>query len=120
MFEIKGRRIRLTRGDTAELIVAATGTAFTAEDRAVFTLKREARNREVLVRLPVVPDADGRCVFALQSADTGSLEPGTYWWDVRFVLGAKLDEAGDVTDGTAVVTPFAPQPFEVLEAVGDV
>ena len=38
MFEIKGRRIRLTRGDTAELIVAATGAAFTAEDRAVFTL----------------------------------------------------------------------------------
>ena len=36
MFEIKGRRIRLTRGDTAELIVAATGAAFTAEDRAVF------------------------------------------------------------------------------------
>ena len=120
MFEIKGRRIRLTRGDTAEILIRAEGVTFEPEDRAIFTLKREARAREALVRLTAAPDADGRCAFALQSGDTGALEPGAYWWDVRFVLGAKLDGAGDVTDGTAVITPFPPQPFELLEAVGDV
>ena len=42
MFEIKGRRIRLTRGDTAEILIRAEGVTFEPEDRAIFTVKEEA------------------------------------------------------------------------------
>lgn len=120
MFEVKGKRIRISRGDTGQVVIAAKGAAFTEADRAVVSVKREADDRAVLIEKVLTVSPDGTCVFRLDNADTQDMEPGAYAWDVRFVIGAALDETGRVMDGEAVLTPFAPQTFEILEAVGDV
>lgn len=119
MFEVKGRRIRLSRGDTGQVVIAAKGVEFTTADRAVVSVKREADDRAAIIEKTLEISADGTCVWPITNEDTQDLEPGAYTWDVRFVLGAILD--GDrVVDGAAVLTPFVPQPFELLEVVGDV
>lgn len=120
MFEIRGKRIRISRGDTGQVVIAAKGATFTEADRAIVSVKREAEDREALIEKVLTVSPDGTCVFRLENADTQDMEPGAYVWDVRFVLGATLDEAGRVTDGEDVLTPFAPQTFDVMEAVGDV
>lgn len=120
MFEIKGRRIRLTRGDTAEILIRAEGVTFEPEDRAIFTVKEEADERRPKVEKMVTPAEDGLCTILLESGDTADMRPGAYVWDIRFALGCTLDEAGEIQDAVSVITPFAPQTFEVLEAVGEV
>lgn len=120
MFEVKGRRVRISRGDTGQVVIAARGVEFGAADRAVVTVKPAEGVRGALIERTLSVSADGTCVWVLTNEDTQDLEPDSYSWDVRFVLGAELDEDGRVIDGAAVLTPFAPQPFEVLEVVGDV
>ncbi len=120
MFEIKGRRIRLTRGDTAEILIRAEGVTFEPEDRAIFTVKEEADERRPKVEKVVTPAQDGLCTILLESEDTADMRPGAYVWDIRFALGCTLDGEGQIQNAASVITPFAPQPFEVLEAVGDV
>ena len=120
MFEIKGRRIRLTRGDTAQIVIEADGLAFTDADRAVLAVKREADDRPALLEKTATPDENGVCVFRLENEDSEDIEPGAYTWDVRFVIGAVLDTDGRVTGGRQVITPFEPSEFTILGAVADV
>lgn len=120
MFEVKGKHIRMSAGDTGQLIVQTSGAALTDADRAVLCVKQEAGAAGVLVEKTVVPTEEGLCIFAFENEDTENLDAGLYMWDVRFVFSAVLDADGRVTGGEQVITPFAPQIFEIVGVVGDV
>ena len=117
MFEIRGRRIRVSRGDTGTLVASARGVTLGEADRVLLTVRGE--DGAAVIEKVETPDAEGTARFHFVNADTEELEPGGYLWDLRYALGATMTD-GRVTDGERVVTPFAPSGFEVMEVVGDV
>lgn len=106
MLEVKGTAVRISRGDTARIVIEldtppADGT------KALVTMKRKpGMEQDVLWEKTV--DADGSSVTVnIESSDTNH-RPGVYWWDVR------------LKNGELVQTLFEPAPFEVIEVVGSV
>lgn len=116
MFEVSGRMIRISRGDTG-MISFETDLELTENDRAVFTVKRRSGG---MVMQKVIALEDGKILLPFVSSDTEKLRPDTYEWDIRFVIDAVEDEDGEVTDGREVLTPFAPGTMMIVRTVGDV
>lgn len=117
MFEVNGRMIRISRGDTGLIAFETDGASLTEKDRAVFTVKR--RNGGMVMQKVIAPE-DGKILLPFISSDTEKLRPDTYEWDIRLVIEAIEDEAGRVTDGREVLTPFPPGEFTIVRTVGDV
>ena len=117
MFELSGTRIRLTQGDTGILtILPGEGDhVFTDADRVVFTVRKQSG--AIVTEMLLTPEADGRVQIPFTNSFTDGLEPGSYKWDVRYVLGAVL-ENGKVVDGAEVITPMLPGTLTIVEAVG--
>ncbi len=118
MFHAHGTTIFITKGDTGLLTLMAEGHAFTSEDRAVFTVRRPGG--ATLMQVVATPEADGRVQIGFDHETTEKWRPGCYGWDVRYALGARMDEQGRVTGGREIITPMRPGELHVLEAVGTV
>lgn len=117
MFEAKGNRIRISRGDTGVLTFAATGTELTENDRAVFTIRR--RNGGVVMEKIAVPQ-ENRVQIPLTNEETQEMREGDYQWDIRYALDAVLDGDGRVTDGREVITPMLPGVLTIEKVVGTI
>lgn len=117
MFEVNGRMIRISRGDTGMIAFETEGIVLTDADRAVFTVKRRSGG---MVMQKVIAPEEGRIRLPFVSSDTEKLRPDSYEWDIRFVIDAVEDEDGAVTDGREVLTPFAPGEFVIMRTVGSV
>ena len=117
MFELSGTRIRLTQGDTGILtILPGEGDhVFTDSDRVVFTVRKQSG--AIVTEMLLTPEAGGTVQIPFTNGLTDGLEPGSYKWDVRYVLGAVL-ENGRVVDGAEVITPMLPGTLTIVEAVG--
>lgn len=116
MFAVSGRSIVISRGDTGILPFVFSGIELTDADRAVFTVKR--KNGGVLCQKIIAP-TDGKIYVPFTNDETDDWKPDVYEWDIRIVLGAKMD-GGKVTDGREVITPWEPSRFEVVRTVGQV
>lgn len=117
MFEVNGQLIRVSRGDTGLITFAVAGISLRENDRAVFTVKR--RSGGVAIRKVIEPEG-GNILVPFVSGDTERLRPGTYEWDIRYVIDAVEDSEGRVTDGREILTPFPPGEFRIERTVGDV
>ena len=117
MFELYGRTIRLSRGDTGVIPFRVEGVTLTDSDRAVFTVK--SRSGQVILQKVLAPDGE-LFYMPFVNDETDDMKPGVYEWDLRVVLGAQLNSKGAVTDGREVITPWPPSKFEVSKVVGDV
>lgn len=117
MFEVSGRMIRLSRGDTGLITFEVDGLNLTEKDRAVFTVKR--RGGGVVLQKVIEPEGN-RVLVPFVNEDTEKLRPDVYEWDIRYVIEAVEDEEGRVTNGREVLTPFLPGDFKVERTVGAV
>lgn len=118
MFQVEGFTITMSRGDTGSVVIRATGHTFGADDRAMFTLKSA---EGTVVKQGVYPiDDAGRITVPFLNAETDYLAPGTYKWDVRYVIHPYYNDDGDIVDGDQVITPKLPQTLELLPAVGEI
>ena len=117
MFEVNGRMIRISRGDTGMITFDTDGFVLSEADRAVFTIKRRTGG---MVMQKVIAPENGKILLPFVSEDTEKLRPDVYEWDVRFVIDAVEDENGAVTDGREVLTPFPPGDFVIVRTVGNV
>lgn len=119
MFELDGTRIRLTQGDTGILTINAKASehVFTDADKAVFTARKQSGS--LLVEMVLQPEADGRVQIPFTSDLSDGWKPGDYKWDIRYVIGAVM-ENGRVVDGAEVITPMTPGTLTIVEAVGRV
>ena len=117
MFTVSGRTIRLSRGDTGIIPFRVEGVTLTEADRAVFTVKR--RNGAALIQKVIAPE-DNIFYVPFINDETDGWKEGEYSWDIRIALGAVLDQAGRVTDGREIITPWAPGMLEVVKVVGDI
>lgn len=123
MFVVDGYSIRLSRGDTGGMRVNATATlhgepfTFGADDRALFSIKNQ--NGEVVKEKVAQMENNSFMVYFL-NADTDSLAPGQYTWDVRYIIHPYYDANGRIVDGDQVITPKEPQTMNLLVVVGDV
>ena len=52
--------------------------------------------------------------------DTDNLSPGSYTWDVRYVIHPYYDDNGRIVDGNQVITPNAPMSMNLLTVVGEI
>lgn len=118
MFRAQDLAITITRGDTGLLtITTESDHVFGSEDRAVFTIKR---GDKVIKEGVYQPSECGRVQIEFANAETETWAPGSYSWDIRYVLDAQMDEQGRVVDGREVITPMRPGTLTVVTAVGDV
>ena len=121
MFSIDGYTISISRGDTASFIVTETSEhTFGSDDRAVFTVKDNAG--EIVMERYYALDTElgnGKFLVELHNSDTDDLNIGAYSWDVRYVLNPYWENER-IVDGDNVITPFAPQIFNILGTVGEV
>lgn len=117
MFEVNGRMIRISRGDTGLITFEVEGIELTENDRAVFTVKR--RSGGVVIQKVIEPE-ENKILVPLVNEDTDKLRPDTYEWDIRYVIEAVEDTDGSVTDGREVLTPFPPGDFKIERTVGNV
>ena len=123
MFNVEEYTITLSRGDTGALTVNATATldgsayTFAAEDRALFSIKNA--NGEIIMQKAYEMTDNSFTVYFL-NADTDSLAPGSYSWDVRYIIHPYYDASGKIIDGDQVITPKTPMNMTLLTVVGDV
>lgn len=88
MFEIKGARIRLTRGDTAALAVDiiseredGTREPYTMAESDTLTLS--AKRHTVCKTTPLVLQSAGRPMIIFNPEDTKEMPPGEYDYDIE-------------------------------------
>ena len=123
MFNVEDYTITLSRGDTGALVVNATatldGSAFTfgSDDRALFSIKNA--NGEIIMQKAYQMTDNSFTVYFL-NADTDALAPGSFSWDVRYIIHPYYDANGKIVDGDQVITPKTPQTMNLLTVVGDV
>ena len=123
MFNVEEYTITLSRGDTGALTVNATATldgsdyTFAAEDRALFSIKNA--NGEIIMQKAYEMTDNSFTVYFL-NGDTDSLAPGSYSWDVRYIIHPYYDASGKIIDGDQVITPKTPMNMTLLTVVGDV
>lgn len=123
MYNVEGYNIELSRGDTGALTVTANATldgepyVFGANDRALFSIK--SGNGEIIMQ-KICPMVDNAFTVQFLNSDTDSLAPGSYSWDVRYVINPYYDDSGKMVNGDQVITPRAPMSLNLLTVVGDV
>ena len=59
-------------------------------------------------------------IVTFMNADTDSLAPGGYSWDVRYVINPYYNDLGRIVDGDQVITPNQPMGAQLLNVVGDI
>lgn len=122
MFSVEGYNINLSRGDTGAMKVKATATlngepfTFGADDRALFSIKN---GQGEVVKEKVAAMDDNEFTVYFLNADTDNLSPGSYSWDVRYVIHPYYLN-GRIVDGDQVITPKEPQSMQLLTVVGDI
>ena len=123
MFNVDGYNITLSRGDTGGILVSATATldgqpfTFGADDRALFSIKNAQGE---VVKEKVSELTNNAFMVYFLNADTDSLAPGSFSWDVRYIIHPYYDANGRIIDGDQVITPKEPQSMNLLTVVGDV
>lgn len=123
MFAVEDYVITLSRGDTGALRVNATATlegepfTFGQDDRALFSIKNA--NGEIIMQ-KACEMTDNSFVVYFLNADTDSLAPGSFSWDVRYIIHPYYDSEGRIIDGDQVITPKTPMNMTLLTVVGDV
>lgn len=123
MYNVEGYNIELSRGDTGALTVKANATLegepyiFGENDRALFSIK--SGNGEIIMQ-KVCPMVNNAFTVQFLNADTDSLAPGSYSWDVRYIINPYYDDSGKMINGDQVITPRAPMSLNLLTVVGDV
>lgn len=117
MFDVSGRLIRVSRGDTGLITFEAEGIDLTENDRAVFKVKN--LSGDVMMEKVIAPERN-RVTVPFVHEDTEALKPGRYEWDIRYVIDAVEDGDGRVTDGREVLTPFPPGEFRIERTVGEI
>lgn len=117
MFIIDGTTITLSRGDTGEVTIGATGYTFGSNDRALFTI-RNASTKEVKVRR-ILEIINNIVTITFVNSDTDSLDAGKYEWDIRYVINPVYDD-GEIVDGDEVITPNDPMLINLKTTVGQI
>lgn len=123
MFNVDGYNIRLSRGDTGAMKVTAEATlagdpfTFGTDDRALFSIKN---GQGEVVKEKVAAMTDNEFTVYFLNSDTDRLAPGSYSWDVRYIIHPYYDASGRIVDGDQVITPKEPQTMNLLTVVGDV
>lgn len=123
MYSVEEYTITLSRGDTGALYVEAEATlndepyTFGENDRALFSIKNA--NGEVIMQKACEMENNAFIVYFL-NADTDSLSPGSYSWDVRYIINPYYDSSGKIVNGDQVITPNTPMDMNLLTVVGDV
>lgn len=123
MFDVDGYTITLSRGDTGAMEVAAEATlgdqpfTFGENDRALFSIKN-AQGEVVKEKIAQMTDNVFTVYFLNQ--DTDSLAPGSFSWDVRYIINPYYDASGRIVNGDQVITPETPMSMQLLTVVGDV
>lgn len=121
MFIVDDMTISMTVGDTGAIKVQATGFDFehySESIKAIFTVKTAGGG--VLMERECTFGTDGSFLIFFQNSDTEKYSAGNYVWDLRFVINPYRDSDGRIRDGDQVITPYAPQTFTLLSAVGTV
>lgn len=109
--------IQLSRGDTGGIIIAVEGYTFGEDDRALFSIK--AGNGQV-VKQNAYQMTDNQFLVTFYNADTDTLAPGGYTWDVRYVIHPYYDDSGNIVNGDQVLTPSLPMTCNLLTVVGEI
>ena len=107
MIKLKGMEIYISRGDTALIDIDLNGDVLPEGTTALVTVSRKPGADRALWEKTIAVQ-DGSVELSLSSAET-DYPAREYWWDLRL----KTPEG-------QVQTPFPPQPFVILEVVGDV
>ena len=112
------KTITMHRGDTGEVTIRVSGYTYGEDDRALFCVK-DQNGGEVIKR--VYEMTDNAFVVEFANADTDYLSPGSYKWDVRYVVDPQYDPvSGEIIDGDGVGTPGSPFQLIILSTVGQI
>lgn len=109
--------ITLSKGDTGAITISVDGYLFSENDRALFSLR--AGNGQI-VKQKIYTIENNKFTVTFFNADTDTLAPGVYSWDVRYVINPYYNENGDIVDGDQVLTPNLPMECNLLQIVGDI
>lgn len=110
MVKIDGCDIQLSRGDSLFLRIDLAGRDLPDGTDAIFTVKKNVKNDEILIQKRV--NASAEVVSILLSSRETDLPPGVYYWDLRLLIPLP-------SGGYGVETPMDYAAFVVTEVVGD-
>lgn len=117
MFKVDGKKITITKGDTASLTITATNRTFASEDRAVFTVANKGATTILFEQEYALND--GAFTVEFTNSETDKWAPGQYLWQVRYVFTPTRDQNNKINGGLGVQTPDDPQGFVVQAALSD-
>lgn len=103
--------VTMNVGDTGAWFVQGErddGEPFTEDDRAVFTVK-DASDTIVLERIYRLDDDEGLgngvIFIVLYNDDTDDWAPGSYTYEIRYVINPYYNDKGEIVSGDIVDTP---------------
>lgn len=108
MFDIQGKNIEISRGDTGVYTITFSGVDAPEDGTTAEVSLKKTKDSENLIWEKKYTVADSRITVTLLSEDTADLPYGQYWWDVRILF----------RDGT-IFTPMKPASFKVVEVIGN-
>ena len=117
MFNTDGQgNITISRGDTGSITirVGVKGGSVTADDRAVFTIKKADG---AVVKEEYHAFDSGAFDIHFSNNDTESMAVGSYSWDLRFVINPVWQD-NRIVNGDQVITPEAPKTLTITIVVG--
>ena len=123
MFIVNETNITLSRGDTGALRITADATlngepfTFGQDDRALFSIKNATGE---IIKEKIAQMENNVFIVYFLNSDTDAISPGSYSWDVRYIIHPYYDASGRIVDGDQVITPKAPMEMQLLTVVGDV
>ena len=123
MYSVEGYQINLSRGDTGALKVSAKATlngepfTFGEDDRALFSIKN---GQGEVIKEKIAEMTNNEFTVYFFNSDTDTLAPGSYLWDVRYVINPYYDDNGRIVNGDQIITPKQPMNLQIISVVGDV
>lgn len=117
MFKVEGKKITITKGDTAALTISATNRTFAAADRAIFTIANKAGTEKLFEQEYELNN--GGFTVEFTNGITDDFNPGSYKWQIRYVITPTRDANNKIDGGAEVITPDDPQDFVVQSVLSD-
>lgn len=88
---VQGKRLILTRGDTANIGVVLKNDTFAQGDKVEMTVRKYPGSAGVVFhKLVEANEGASEVLISIEAADTSEATPGAYYYDVQLTHGSNV------------------------------
>lgn len=120
-FDLVTGKIDMHAGDTGSVTYHIEGNQLGANDRVLWTMQNGAG--ETVKQVALTADSNNDVTVTFANADTDTLPPGAYLYDMRVVINPQyetVDGVQKIVDGDDVTTLSDPMAVIISNTIGKI